>query len=360
MTNFTNSDPSRVLIIDISKWQDDPTNQILPDFQKMKSLGVRGVIVKCGEGNGIDRAFSSYIHALNLSGLPYGAYWYYNNKYSPVSQARLFSDTVRGHTFKLGLWLDLEDRNPGLYKGWKYWYDFIVTLRADYAGKLGIYTGYYYFVEHTPPTIISKASLEWFSQFPLWIAAYSTSIPMIPRPWASETFWQFTDFLDGINYGVESRELDGNYYNGTLDEFNQFFGTSAIEEPPQELKVTQYQMTTMNVGTRIRSDHNTYASVLDSVPLARVVVTGNELWVAPADGNEVKSGDKWLKVSYNNVTGWMAYIHKGVPICDTFKEIPSLPVEPAPLEDVDVHVNITDGVLTVSVNNEEWEKKQAV
>lgn len=354
MTDFINPNPLEILLLDISKWQDDPNNQILPDFQKMKSMGVKGVIIKCGEGNGIDRAFSLYVRALELSGLPYGAYWYYNNKYSPSSQAKLFVDTIRGFTFKLGLWLDLEDRNSGPYKGWKYWYDFIVTLQSGYDGKIGIYTGYYYFVEHTLPTIISKSSLEWFAQFPLWIATYSVT-PMIPRPWTSETIWQFTDFLDGLYYGVESRELDGNYFNGTLDEFNKFSGSSIVEEPKQETGMAEeYTMTPLKDGTRVRTDHNVFAQVVRSES-AGTLVRGYEVWEAPADGNEVKRGDKWLRV----VDGWMAYIHKGVPICNNFVT-PEAPVEPVPPQDVDVHINISDGVISVSVNNEEWEKKQAV
>mgnify|MGYP001559822891 CR=1 FL=1 len=87
-------------------------------------------------------------------------------------------------------------------------------------------------------------------------------------------------------------------------------------------------MTPISNGTRIRTDHNVYSAVLTSVN-ADVVVTGNELWIAPADGNEVKAGDKWVKVTYGMFTGWMAYIHKGVPICDNFAatDVPP-PVEP--------------------------------
>lgn len=84
--------------------------------------------------------------------------------------------------------------------------------------------------------------------------------------------------------------------------------------------MTEYKMTTISSGTRIRQDHNTFAAVLTSVN-ANVTLTGTELWEAPADGSEVKKGDKWLKVSYNGVTGWMAYIHKGQYICKDFSEV---------------------------------------
>lgn len=82
--------------------------------------------------------------------------------------------------------------------------------------------------------------------------------------------------------------------------------------------MTTYSMVTISGNTRIRQDHNVYAAVLATVANANVTVFGDELWTAPANGSEVMAGDKWVKVSHNGVMGWMAYIHKGVPICKNF------------------------------------------
>jgi len=90
-----------------------------------------------------------------------------------------------------------------------------------------------------------------------------------------------------------------------------------------------YSMTTIYSGTKIRQDHNTSAAVLTSVN-ASVIVTGVEKWAAPADGYEVKAGDVWIKVSYNGVTGWMAYIHKGQAICKGLVETTTAPVSTFP------------------------------
>lgn len=99
--------------------------------------------------------------------------------------------------------------------------------------------------------------------------------------------------------------------------------------------MTQYSMTPISSGTRMRSDHNTSASVIASYSRGQLVV-GDEIWEAPAGGTEVKKGDKWLKVtSVDGVNvaerGWMAYIHKGVPICDNFKVIEDPNPPPAPI-----------------------------
>lgn len=96
--------------------------------------------------------------------------------------------------------------------------------------------------------------------------------------------------------------------------------------------MTIYYMTTISNGTRIREDHNTFANAVTSVS-AGITVQGSEVWEAPADGAEVKKGDKWMLVSSVggirlSEPGWMAYIHKGVPICRDFRTVEESPTEP--------------------------------
>ncbi len=89
--------------------------------------------------------------------------------------------------------------------------------------------------------------------------------------------------------------------------------------------MTTYEMTTLGNGTRIRDDHNTAGNVLTSVN-ANVTVRGDQVFVATeelrnANGVYQYVGDKWLRITYNGVTGWMAYSHRGEPICKDWKEI---------------------------------------
>ncbi len=99
--------------------------------------------------------------------------------------------------------------------------------------------------------------------------------------------------------------------------------------------MTSYSMTPINNGTRMRTDHNVFAAVITSYNRAQLVV-GDEIWEAPADCSEVKKGDKWLRVtSVDGVDvterGWMAYIHKGVAVCNNFTEIETPPPPPTPV-----------------------------
>ncbi len=100
--------------------------------------------------------------------------------------------------------------------------------------------------------------------------------------------------------------------------------------------MTVYQMTTIDNGTRIRELPNTGGKELTRVN-ANVTVMGSESFTATkslsnSEGVYQYVGDHWLKVTYNGVTGWMAHIHKGQPICNNFKEVGTTPpVDPAPV-----------------------------
>lgn len=99
--------------------------------------------------------------------------------------------------------------------------------------------------------------------------------------------------------------------------------------------MTQYSMTPINNGTRQRTDHNTFADVVASYGRGQIIA-GDELWTANADGLEVKKGDMWVHVTHVDSqpvpNGWMAYVHKGYPICGSFKASDN-PVEPPPVEE---------------------------
>lgn len=106
-----------------------------------------------------------------------------------------------------------------------------------------------------------------------------------------------------------------------------------------------YSMTPINNGTRLRTDHNTFATVIASYNSGALVL-GDELWEAPADGAEVKKGDKWLHVVSVNgeelfETGWMAYVHKGLPVCNNFKTIAEVP-SPDPISTFPESFTLTD------------------
>jgi len=54
-----------------------------------------------------------------------------------------------------------------------------------------------------------------FGDYPLWVANYGASTPAMPRGWTKWLFWQYQ----------AKTSFDNNYFNGTLDDLNNFVAT---------------------------------------------------------------------------------------------------------------------------------------
>lgn len=229
------------MIIDISKWQWDrvtiPPRQI--DFDLLASK-VRAVICKCGQANFVDYAFEMYMRELKKRGVPRGSYWFYDNRFSPKSQAQHYSNFLRayGLDHELPAFVDFEvDYPSGKPSRLHDVYDFIVEFqRLEPERQVGIYTGYYFWTETAAYSRMTKGQLDWFSQFPLWLAWYTHDANQehyvkIPNPWSEWMLWQYTDRGDGFGHGLHSKELDMNKPNPQIDEWLKLYGRIS---PPAE------------------------------------------------------------------------------------------------------------------------------
>jgi hypothetical protein len=221
---------------DISTYQDAPSTPAVVDFAKMRDYGGRFVIVKAGQGNWEDPDFDT--NWRNAKGiLPRASYWYYDNRYSPKEQARKYFDTIRQDLEGM-CWLDLEDKQAGIYSGYRNWYDFCEELKLLYpAVRIGIYSGFYYIVEMF--SYATTAKKNYFVQFPLWLANYQPDpfhpnygTILIPLPWLEYLILQSGTPAIGPLAGVESLEIDYNQFNGDAAKFEQYFGSTP--QPPTE------------------------------------------------------------------------------------------------------------------------------
>lgn len=197
---------------DVSFWQDDPTTSQGINFQKMAGM-TRGVIIRAGQGNYKDVKFDTSWNAARQAGLIRGSYWFYDSRVSPKRQAETWVQIMGSDRGEMEMWCDFEDRYGGPFTGWRHWYDFMERIKALLPNqKLGVYTGYYYFLEFA-------AGVNYFAQYPLWIAWYNPGEPLIPPIWDDWTYWQFTSNGDGALFGVESKDIDLSYFNGTEADF---------------------------------------------------------------------------------------------------------------------------------------------
>ena len=220
---------------DISCWQDSPAIPGNVNFQKMRDYGASFVIIKATQGDFKDADFDT--HWRSSKGiLPRAAYHYYDNRYDPKTQARTFYAAIQ-HDPEGIAWVDLEDRTVSTYSGWRRWYDFLEEFKRLSGLRVGIYTGFYYWIENMRTA--TTAQLDYFLNYPLWLAAYSTD-PLhpyyagikCPPPWDTPVILQSGTPAIGLQAGVESKEIDYDQFNGDQSRFDYIFGT--VPQPPTE------------------------------------------------------------------------------------------------------------------------------
>jgi lysozyme len=197
-----------ILGIDVSRWQDLNATVAGMDWNKAKAAGAKFAFIKCGQGTARDEDFEYNWRASREAGIPRGAYWYLDNRYSPESQAQRMSDFIPDNDpGELPRVADFEHRlAPIPENALARLLIFLQDIKATDANRQPIiYTGPSYWQEHGSTDPLWRT-------FPLWIANYGRTVPLVPAPWPTWTFWQYTSNGPGPAYGAESLSLDMNYY----------------------------------------------------------------------------------------------------------------------------------------------------
>ena len=218
---------------DVSFYQDDPGTPKGINFKRMDTIA-DFVIIRAGQNLWVDSAFQKNWQAAKATSLSRGTYWFYDSRADPRQQADLWASLVKDDMGELPLFADFEEAYKGDFTGWQNWKIFLERLRSQVGQKeIGIYTAYYYWQDNAPNAISQAAELDYFHQYPLWIANYGVSTPLVPKPWNADEwlFWQFTAMGDGIQYGVESAEIDLNYFNGDAQAFADRFNVPVPQDP---------------------------------------------------------------------------------------------------------------------------------
>ena len=256
---------------DISFYQDNDETQVIVDFQKMRSNGAEFVIIRAGQNSWPDPDFAQNWKMAKQAGLPRGSYWFYDSRTDPAQQASLWISNMKGDLGELPLWADFEENYGGPFAGWNNWVIFLNTVRSlapDH--EIGIYTNYYYWRERVPVNARGQ-----FSTYPLWIANYNPGAPLIPEPWTTWMFHQFTDQGPGVAFGAESNRIDLNYFNGDLAAFRARFDlseTPTIPENPTPIDVKKVTHRGVEAHIIERFGAKCIVHIIDPVQ-ARVYVT---------------------------------------------------------------------------------------
>lgn len=269
---------------DVSFYQDDPETPQGIDFFKMRdSAGY--VIIRAGQNLWADTDFKGNWREAKLAGLPRGSYWFYDSRADPKRQAELWVQQFDDDFGELPLFGDFEETYNGTFKGWKNWYTFLERVKQLIpAGKeIGVYTGYYYWLENAPSPTYEASNLEYFHKYPLWIANYGNPEPLIPKPWTKNEWllWQYTDNGNGGLYGVESGNIDLNYFNGDLTAFRNRFKLTGGPLPPPPLPSKFYRVTVPSLKVRAGADttFNQIGSILLNEIVEEIGANSDRSWL---------------------------------------------------------------------------------
>ncbi len=204
-----------VKVIDLSHW--DPAS----NFALIKATGIQACFFKATEGlTNRDTTFDSHWFNCKKAGIIRGAYHFFHPSMNAKKQAAHFVEMV--HKFEdddLPPVLDLETMDGmSASNVWGSVATFLDEMKR-LTGRLPIIYGSPYFIND-----LGHAAI--IGKYPLWVAHYQTSAPMVPDAWPTWDFWQYTE--TGKIPGVKSGAVDVNYFNGNLDQLKKFIAGTKL------------------------------------------------------------------------------------------------------------------------------------
>lgn len=219
--------------IDVSAWQDRNDTPQKINWEKVVDQGVKFAFIRCCNGFTPDEDFAYNWAEAKRVGILRGAYLFHDYRTSPSGQAKFFADRLRDDPGELPPVLDVE-------KYWKPyptrsgWLSAINTMAATLNNEGHPRVIFY----SNPDTILYTLSPipSELTRLPLWIAHYGATAPKASAvvPWGTWTFWQYSCKGDGAAFGMESKDLDLNWFNGDITALYAFAGiTSEPETEPE-------------------------------------------------------------------------------------------------------------------------------
>lgn len=212
---------TRRVVLDTSSYQG---NVNFADI-KSRSGEVQGAIIKATEGpwSGtnpyFDEQYGSALGAFGPGGV--GFYTFWHPDMAGTSDSQLFVNKVSGHWHGLGLWLDCETANgvPPYAMLGRALEDLHVIQQAA-PMRTGIYSAKWWW---DPNTIGSVAAH--METWPFWVASYTSGLPVLPVPWTTSLFWQFTDNYMGLG-------IDASVFLGTDKQWEWLTGNNPVPPGP--------------------------------------------------------------------------------------------------------------------------------
>jgi GH25 family lysozyme M1 (1,4-beta-N-acetylmuramidase) len=289
---FATPNPLYVLGCDDSHW-----GGVL-DFTNTYARGMRFAFFKFMDGTVPTNYWSTNRPAAIQAGLIVGDYgWLYpNGKVNCKTQAQAMWNRLKDVPKQLPMVIDFEwtywSGSPAFpnYADLDIWVTEFIRL-SGYKPMLYSAAGYMNQFGVMPPALRNK-----FSHF--WFANYGVSKPTLPLGFSEWDLWQFTASLDQTYYAPSStnkKELDGNYWMGTLYQLQQIAGVVGTD--PDNGGTMEFWAKVTTGGLNLRKGIGTsYAVIL-------VMRLGDKV---RCSGRKDSTGTWWEIVEHNGtpVLGW--------------------------------------------------------
>ena len=252
-----------ILGLDVSYYQDVNATPQKIDFVKMKAAGVRFVYIRVAFGTTMDEDFPDNWKAAKAAGLLRGGYCFWNyweGAPKTSKQVAFWKSLLEADPGEMPPALDMEQANanfPELPASsvcvdavWQFSEMCREMIRAAmlYTNLAALFAR----LKNAPAWMVNQVLL--------WLAHwYIDPANLKPSPWKRATIWQQgLGKGRGIDFGVESLDVDVDYFMGTEAELYQLAGvTTPAPEPTEEYPMA---FETNAVGIQL-GDANTAAVV---------------------------------------------------------------------------------------------------
>jgi GH25 family lysozyme M1 (1,4-beta-N-acetylmuramidase) len=290
---------SSAIIVQEKRFPDVSFYQGEIDWDKMRTQS-DAVIVRAGQNLWVDQQFKQNWSEARRVGMRRGVYWFYDDRIGPGRQAEILVNLIKDDLPEMEVWIDWERTYGGAFAGLSQVAAMMQAIEPALPGvEVGVYTGYYWWIENTNP-VKNAPQFLYLKSRPLWLAWYAdASAVQIPQPWTRLTHWQFGTPAVGLEYGVATREIDMNYFNGSPQEFDLKYGVSSETPPPGESMAKNKVTITWDGGARERelprvgigdayrnvlADNTVHYSDFDPVPDTSDPTNPDKQWIKLQSG----------------------------------------------------------------------------
>jgi lysozyme len=272
----------RTLGIDVSHWEGPIDWQ-----QASRSIGF--AYFKCTDGMvWVDPEYDHNRIGSYQAGLARAPYHYFQPGEDPTAQAVHFIHVAGKNCPRYIVDVeedaDADENLPGNLLA------FLLRCEQLTGIKPAIYTSSGYWKE------FSKPVPGWTKSYELLVAHYTADhVPTLPIGWEQWRIWQFSEyfFCPGC-----STEVDGDWFNGTLEQCRQWFGNYRQIEPP----LISLRARSLFDQLHVRVDPGIACKEVDHLAKGQEVVIdqlgGQDVWIKHSEGWSCveKDGYRYMEI----------------------------------------------------------------